>query len=260
MSNIRLGVQLSNLRLPLKEGLQAAARLGVQGVEIDARQDLHLDEVSGTALRQIRKMLDDFKLRVAAVRFQTRRGYDCADDLDRRVDATKRAFRFAQELGSNIVVNQIGYVQSDHEAETMRLLRDVMSDLGRSCQHFGVMMACETGSESLEDLLKFIQSLDNAYVGIALNPGNLFINGFDLQPLSAASSHIVLVHVKDGVRDRARGRGTEVPLGQGLAEFPDIIGCLAEQNYQGFYIIERESSKQPLREIAEAVEFMRNVA
>ena len=57
--------------------------------------------MSETGLRQLRKMLDDLNLKVAALRFQTRRGYDSLDDLDRRIDATKDTMKLAYRLRSS---------------------------------------------------------------------------------------------------------------------------------------------------------------
>ena len=85
MLQIRVGVQLASLRLPFKQGLLTAARMGAEAVEIDGRSELKADELSRTGVRQVRKMLEDLNLRVSAVTYRTRRGYQVADDLDRRV-------------------------------------------------------------------------------------------------------------------------------------------------------------------------------
>src|SRR6056297_2353137 len=79
----------------LKKALAMAAGLGVSGVEICARTAVRPSELSDTGVRQLRKMLDDLNLQVAAVRFQTRRGYDQSADLERRVEATKDAMQMA---------------------------------------------------------------------------------------------------------------------------------------------------------------------
>jgi MoxR-like ATPase len=41
----------------LKQALHAAARMGAEAVEIDARSDIKPSELVGTALRQVRKLL-----------------------------------------------------------------------------------------------------------------------------------------------------------------------------------------------------------
>ncbi len=57
VADVNVGIQLSSLRMPLKKAFDDAARLGVQGIEIDARNDLRPDELTDTGRRQLRKML-----------------------------------------------------------------------------------------------------------------------------------------------------------------------------------------------------------
>jgi sugar phosphate isomerase/epimerase len=69
----------------------------------------------------------------------------------------------------------------------------------------------------------------------------------------------MLVHAKDAVPDRSRGRGTEVELGRGLAEFSEIAGVLEEQHYNGYFVVERDNPRNPVQDIATAVEFLKNM-
>lgn len=259
MSGVRIGVQLASLRLPFKQALHTAAQLGVQGIEIDARTELRPSDLSGTGLRQVKKLLNDLDLRVVSIRFRTRRGYDTTEDLDRRVSSTKEAMKMAYDLGAPLVVNQVGLIGPEPQDETHATLRSVLDDFGRFGQRVGAILACETGSEPLSYISKMIDSLPDATLGIALNPGNLLVNGFDLDDLPRAAQYIRLVHAKDGVRDLARGRGMEVPLGRGLAEFPQIAATLEERRYQGYYVVEREISTQPLEDVAQAIQFLKNM-
>ncbi|MBI1903832.1 MAG: sugar phosphate isomerase/epimerase [Planctomycetia bacterium] len=110
MNTLKIGVHLPSLRLPLKEALLTAAELGASGVEIDLRRQLPLEELSQTAVRQLRKMLDELGLRVAAVSFPTRHGYNVPEELDKRVEATKGAMRAAWSLGCSVVVNHVGRI------------------------------------------------------------------------------------------------------------------------------------------------------
>ena len=91
MQNVKIGIQTRSLHQPIKQALHTAARLGADGVEIDARTELPPTELSRTGLRQFRRLLEDLNLRVSAVAFPTRRGYDEPQDLERRVMATQAA-------------------------------------------------------------------------------------------------------------------------------------------------------------------------
>jgi sugar phosphate isomerase/epimerase len=297
VSLIRIGIQIGSLKLPLKKALLTASKLGATGVELDARTDVRPSDLSGTAVRQLRKLLDDCNLRVVAIRFQTRRGYNIESDLDRRIDATKDAMRMAVDLHCPVVVNQVGRIEpfqrqeaganastddstpllpdskassgeivlparttfeSNNTPDPNATLQAVLSDLGQFGQKVGVRLACETGSESLSTMSQFLNTLPGAVLGVALNPGNLILNDFGLEDLGKVARDVVLVHAKDGVRDLARGRGVEVPLGQGTAEFPLIAAHLSQYQYNGFFVIEREQMEDPVDEIAQSIEYLRN--
>ncbi len=261
MGNLKIAIQLATLRLPFKKALLTAARLGASAVEIDGRHQVRPEDLSGTGLRQVRKMLDDLDLRVSAIRFRTQRGYQVEDDLERRVAATKNAMTMAYQLGAKVVVNQVGAVPAEGEdTQGWDLMCDVLHDLGRHAQQAGAWLAAETGSESGTDLLRLVDALPDGSLGITFNPGNLIINGFSAQEaLDHLGKHVMYVHAKDAVRDLAIGRGLEVPLGRGTADIPTLVAVLAERGYHGYFAIERDNAENPVEEVGMAVEYLSNM-
>jgi sugar phosphate isomerase/epimerase len=265
MLQIKVAIELASLRnrgnnapLPFQQALLTAARLGAEAVEIDGRNELAVDDLSHTGVRQVRKMLADLNLRVAALSFRTRRGYSDANELDRRIDATKKALKLAYELGTNVVVNHIGRVPAEDDIAALDTLRTALADIGREGQRVGAMLAAETGTESGADLLKLIESLPPASICVDFNPANLIIHGHDPRAAAKAlGAHVLHVHATDGTRDVAAGRGIEVPLGRGSVEFPEILGALEEHQYRGYLTIRRRDAASPQEEIAAAVKYLR---
>jgi sugar phosphate isomerase/epimerase len=229
-------------------------------VEIDALHELPREEMSQTAIRQLRKQLENAGLRVSALAFPTRRGYNVADRLDRRVAATKRVMQLAHALGARCVINHVGRIPDSAEDEDYTLLIEVLSDLGRHGQRVGAWLAAETGAEDGESLAGLIARLPEGSLMANFDPGNLVVNGFaPLDALAALGPHVVHVHATDGVRDLARGRGTEVELGRGTVDFPAVLASLADHAYHGFLTIARDNSADPPAEFGNAVEFLRNL-
>lgn len=260
MPPLKIAVDLSCLRLPFKQALLAAKRLGVAAVEIDARGEINPQELSQSGRRQLRKLLDDLDLRVAAIGFRTRRGYDSPQDLERRIDATKRAMEFAYSLGASLVVNQIGRVPDKQEGPAWTTLVEALTDLGGFGQHVGATLAAETGSESGADLARLLAALPPGALAVCLNPGNLIVNGFSsLDAVQALGADIRYIHAKDGVRDLAQGRGVETLLGRGAADFPALCGALEEYGYRGYWTIQRERSENPLAEVGQAVSYLQSL-
>lgn len=257
---LKIAIQTACLNLPLRAALEQAKRLGAEAVELDARQELNLTELSRTGVRQIRKWLDDLELRVVALSFLTRRGYNVADELDRRVDATRQALAIAQQLGAPWVINQVGYVPDDPADASFALLVEVLRDLGHAGQRLGAVLCAETGSESGPALKRLYDALPVGALGIALDPGNLIVNGHSVDDaLAALGSEVCHVHVHDGVRDRAAGRGMEVTLGRGSVDWPSMFGALEERNYRGWFSLERRGASDPVRELGAGVQFLRQL-
>ena len=260
MPEIKVGIKLANLGLPFNKAIHVAASLGADAVEIDARGELNPRQLSQTAIRQIRKKLDDHQLKVCAVGFATRRGYDVEQDLQPRIEATKAAMKFAYELGTNVVVNQAGQVSDDTESLSWNMMVDALTDIGKYGHQAGAFLALETGTEEGERLKKLIEALPDGSVGVNYDPGNLVINGFSpIDALQELASEVMHVHAKDAVRDLAQGRGLEVPLGRGSVEFANVMGILEEAGYRGYFTVERENSSAAIQEIGYAVQYLRNL-
>lgn len=261
VSPLNIGIQLASLRMPLKTALQSAAGLHVQGVEIDARHMLRPQELSATGIRHFRKSLSELNLKVCAVGFPTRRGYNVPEDLDRRIEATKEAMQFAYQLGSKILINHVGQIPDENQGPEWDLLVEVLNDLGRFGQHVGVTLAAETGAESGERMAELLASLTPGTIGVNFDPGGLVVNGYSPRDaLAALLDHVVHVHATDGVRDRAQGRGIETLLGRGSADFPELVAMLEERHYSGYFTVERRQPRDPLAEVRQGVEYLNNLA
>lgn len=260
MAQIRIGIHLTSLGQPFKTGLVTAARLGADAVEIDARHDVRPAELGRTGTRQLKKYLDDYRLCVSAVEFRTRRGYQVQEDLDRRIDATKQAMSFAYSVGATAVVNSIGKIPSDETSQEWQLLVESLTDIGRFGQRCGAMLAADTGFEDPACLVRLLSVLPTGTLGVNFSPGELIMHGFPtLDAAEALGTHVIHVHAKDGVRERAALRGKEVRLGQGSADIPAVMATLDDRGYRGYWTIQCDQAENREKHIEKAVQFLRAV-
>ena len=258
MSIVRIGIQTKCLGEPLKKGLRAAARLGGEGVVIDAHFELQPADLSDTAVRHVRKLLADQRLQVAAVSFPTRRGYAVTERFEERLAATQAAMKMAHQLGARVVVAPIGPIPDDDEP-TWQPLVEGMLCLGRFSEHVGTRFAAQTTGASSASLQRLLDALPDGTIGIDLHPANLI--RFGESPAEAVETlgpHIWHVHACDAVRDLASGTVDEVPLGRGTADFPSLLAQLDGYGYRGWATIVRHG-QQIMTDIANAVEYLRTV-
>ena len=94
----------------------------------------------------------------------------------------------------------------------------------------------------------------------AILGGGLILGGFSpSEAIAELGPRILYVHAHDCVRDVAAGRGIEVPLGRGSADFPELAGMLEQHQYQGFFTIDPSGGEDPAGEISQAVQFVRSL-
>ena len=261
MAELKLALRIDSLQMTLQKSLQVAARMGVTSVELNARAGtapncIDPSSLSDTGLRSIHKMLDDVGLKVAAIRFPTRRGYDHLEDLDRRMDATKQAMALAYRLKAPVVINGLGPIPESEDDPRYETLKSVVGDLGRHGARVGAFFAAETGAESGGRLMDLLESSTDGYVAVALNPGQWIINQIPVaESTSAVSQRVKTVCAVDGVLDLAAGRGLTLPLGQGIVDFPELIGILEESHYRGPFIVGRGNCNPD--ELAQGVQYFK---
>ncbi len=257
---LRIGIQLASLRVPFRKALPLAAQLGADAVEIDARGELRPQDLSGTAVRQVRKLLEDHRLQVAAVGFYTRRGYGTEDELDRRVEATKQALAMAYQLGAATVVNYVGPVPQSREGRSWELLVTTLQDIALYGQRVGAALAARTGPDDGPTLAALLDALPAGTVGADLDPGGLTIHGFSPREAALALGRRILhVHARDATGASTRGGGAEVPVGGGSVDFAELLGILEEHDYRGFLTIERNTHRDPLPDVQRAIGYLRSL-
>jgi sugar phosphate isomerase/epimerase len=261
MAQVRIAVRLHSFALPFRQSLALAASMGASAIQLEAGKDVRLSELSATGIRQLRKMIADFDLRIASIRFQTRHGYDHADGLSRRIDATKDVMRLAFQLGAPLVINQIGNVPEETDHPRFESMAAVISDLGRHGTRVGTFLAAETGTESGPALARLLEADENAFVAAALNPGKLIVSRFDVsEAISALGNRIQIVIASDGVLDLAAGRGIDVALGQGTADYPNILAELENRQFKGHLVVgDEQPGPDSQARARDGIEYLRNL-
>jgi sugar phosphate isomerase/epimerase len=176
------------------------------------------------------------------------------------VAATKGAIKFAYQLRAPIVVNQLGRVPADSTGPAWATLIDVLADLADYGQRNGALLAAQTGSESGADLARLLAALPPQGIAVCFDPGALLANGFSPdEAVAALGAQVLQLRGRDAVRDPARGRGLEVPLGRGSVDFPAILGVLQERGFRGSVVVGRENVEDPEAEVKNAIAYLRNL-
>jgi sugar phosphate isomerase/epimerase len=263
---LRIALQTQCLAQPLRQALHTASRLGAEGIQLNLRHELPAAELSDTAVRHLRKLLDDLNLRVGSTAFPTRQGYATPHNLERRLQATIQAMQAASKLASPDIRRRSGRVSAAgaapvsvaaEAASTRSTLLEALTTLAAAGNRLGVQIAIQCPSAHPDDLLAFMQELPEGLVGADLSPADVILHGRDpRRDAQTLGQYVAHVFANDAVGGTTGG---QVELGRGVADLPEVLAVLEEHSYRGWVTVERRHSPQPVEDAANAIAFLRSL-
>lgn len=233
MGRIKLGISLKSLGLPFRRSLAPAQKLGVAAIELEATGELLPQNLTQTGRREITHLLRSHDLSVSALVCPLRRGLDVADDLEPRMEQIRLTMALAFDLGPRLVIVQAGQVPEKEDDPRFPLMKEGLEALGRHGDRTGVMIALDTGLDSPETLMAFLNRFDVGSLGVNFNPANLVISGHN--PYDAVRTfhkRMIHAHAQDA-RRTSPNRMATVPLGHGDLDWMQLLANFEEIEYRG---------------------------
>lgn len=173
---------------------------------------------------------------------------------------------FAKLLGVDCVGLHLGFVPHDTSDPGYASIVDVTRKLCDHCHRNDQFLHLETGQETADGLLTFIDAVDRENLKINFDPANMILYGAGdpIDALRRLGPHVRSVHCKDALASDQPGVtwGQEVPLGEGDVGMKTYLQTLAEIGYTGSLTIEREIPEDPTRQKAEigaAIELLKKL-
>ncbi len=278
MQKFPIGVLLESFRLPAPQALEAARKLGVQGIQAYATYgDLSPQNLNKEKRNAFLRMVKDNGLVISALCGDLGHGFGDPEKNPKLIEDSKRILDLAKELETDIVTTHIGVVPQDPTHPRYAIMQDACGQLAQYADSVKAHFAVETGPEIALTLCSFLDSLHSTGVGVNMDPANLvMVTGDDpANAVHTLKKYIVHTHAKDGRKlmdkDPEKIYGIafdeavidqafiELPLGEGDVPFARYIKALEDIGYQGFLTIEREVGAQPQRDIETAVQFLRGL-
>jgi len=254
MGKWKIGILVDNLNLGVRPGVEKAAQLGADGVQIYCTSgEMAPKSMSASARRDFKKSLADLKLALSALCGDTFKGFFDPKTVDEQVRDAKSFIDLARDLGTNVVTTHFGRFPKDKNDKAWEMAFGALREVGKYAAERGVSYASETGLESPADLVEFLKRLNSPAVKVNYDPANLCYNGFDhLGGVVILRNYIVHTHAKDYKKG-----GSEMPLGQGEVDYPKYLAALDAAGYRGFLTIERESGEDVVGDMAAALKYLR---
>lgn len=233
------------------EAIDVIAGLGIVNVEpafflplSKEQPDLKTSEsLSAEQRREMKKRLDDRGLKMASY----------YAPLEADTNAFRKVFDFAKEMGVETLV-----------AEPPM---EVVEKLDGLCQEYKINLAIHNHAEAAgskywkpENVLKVSEGRSKA-IGGCPDTGHYVRTGLDpSECLKKLEGRIISVHLKD-VAEMGKVDARDVPLGQGKANYTQVLQTLQALKFKGLATIEYEHlSPQLVEDVAQCVKFVEDFA
>ena len=160
-----------------------------------------------------------------------------------RIARMKEVSDFAGKAGIPAVQGHCGFIPENPNDPLYREAVEAIRAVAEYCQKNGQNFRCETGQETPITLVRAIRDVGLDNIGVNFDVGNLILYG-KANPVDAVEvfgPYIQGVHAKDGLYPTdPKKLGREVPIGEGMVNFPALIGKLKKIGYRNPLTIERE--------------------
>jgi L-ribulose-5-phosphate 3-epimerase len=160
--------------------------------------------------------------------------------------------RNARRLGLDIVMTHAGFLPHEPSDPAFARMIGRMRQVARLFADHGLTLCCETGQESAESLVAFLDHLDEPNVAVNFDPANMLLyhNGDPIAALRTIGHRVRSCHLKDAIVTTVPGTwGEEVPIGTGQVDWPAFFATMADIRYAGFFCFEREAGSQRAADI-----------
>jgi sugar phosphate isomerase/epimerase len=178
---------------------------------------------------------------------------------DENWEMAKAAAATAEALGLKLVSTHAGFLPHEPSDPDFDKLSGRVAQLASVFAEHGGSLLLETGQETAATLLVFLEEMsrrgaDN--VGVNFDPANMILYDMD-DPTAALRQlipHVQQVHVKDARRTTVKGQwGEEVIVGTGEVDLVAFVRILAEADFDGNYVFEREAGDNRVGDVKQGI-------
>lgn len=190
-------------------------------------------------------------------------GYVADSEYPIRRQITKAAGRITRELGVDKISAHVGFVPPSSDPNYQVMVTRV-GEIAADLAEIGLTFVLETGQETANELLQFLNDLRSSTVKVNFDPANMILYGAGdpIDAIKTLGRHIGHVHVKDATLSDAPGSkwGEEVPFGAGQVPPKDFLRALEDVGYTGPLVIEREAGVTRMEDVAIAIESLKKAS
>jgi sugar phosphate isomerase/epimerase len=237
----------------LDQMIDFAAKHGYKGIEIrgiqrelDLTKSPHFnnDENIRTSLRKF----SDKGLKVVNLGASSAMHHPRGDERTKSIDDAKRFIDLAEKLKCPYIrVFPNNFPPGQSKEETMKLISEGLTDLGKYSKGSGVSVLMETHGDLVksDDIVKVMNNVDDKSVGLVWDISNMWT--VTKEPVDVVYPKIKKwirhTHIKD--MQVSEGKESYALMGEGNVPIFQAIDILSKNGYKGYYSFEWEKLWHP---------------
>lgn len=171
-------------------------------------------------------------------------------------DKVFKAVDITSDLPTDYLEFHFGFIDTESAAEYDKFKNRVI-ELADYAAKKGVTMLMETGQETAEELLSFLEDLNHTALAVNFDPANMILynKGVPVDAVKTLSKYIKHIHAKDALYANTPGTwGSEVPWGEGQVNTDVLLKTLKSIGFEGAIAVEREAGQKRMQDIIKAFE------
>jgi len=262
MSETKVGLDISDLQLGVKDGLRAASEMGFRVVEISAA-DPELDpaQLSTSGRRHLLRYVDGLGLRMEVIAAECP-GLTLTDprSVDGRVARTQRILEMAREVHVGVVTASAGALTHPETGEPSPAAVEALMQLGACADACGVVYALRPTCDDAQRVDRVLQAVGCPAVRLGIDPAAMVMHGANpMSIIQRLPEQIGLIHARDATAGMPGRPGVETRWGEGEVDFVGLLAMLSAIEFRGPYILRRTNSANPAGDLRDALQDWRHL-
>lgn len=290
--SLQLAVATEDFGSPLKPAIsQAAECVGIRGLRLNVRTEVRAEDFSDTALRQLSLYVTERQLKIAGLMFPSRHALHDPTHLDQRLDGIRTAMPLARKLGTAELLIRCGRIPDPEsttpgtaassptnadvnsltnpfsfapkpglatqnrpaDSEQFAMLCDILNDLVRFGNHIGCVLQLQFAEYDLKRIQRLLNEVKAGPVGLVFDPATAVMTGSSPVSVFRELYHAIgYIRARDA-RTNIDGAGIEVPVGDGIVDWTELLPTISEADYNGWICIERSGGDQRADDVRRGV-------
>lgn len=170
------------------------------------------------------------------------------------VDSLKNPFSFAP---SAAVSGERGRLATG--AQRFDSLCEILNDLARHADRSGCILQLVCASFDINRIERLLGRIQSGPVGLVFDPATAVMTGSSpLAVFRTVYARVGYVRIRDAQKD-VDGAGLEVPVGEGVVNWTELIPTIAESDYHGWLCVERPGGDDRAADVRRGVDHLRSL-